>query len=249
MLLDIMSSYNHISVNTKAIKLFGLPTAAYFAVLTEIYPRVISKKLDEMLHDNGYFTVDRNYIESRCGLSVEDQYACDKGLERIGVLHASPDHPDMLMISLDTMFVYLAEDDAKVLEQIRKKAKTKKSDEAAGKRQGMASMLSAYAATLTHVPEVQEAFRLWITAMVDSGKAKMSKAVVQLFYETISNYTKDAQTQVNLLRAATASGYTNAEWVINSASGSRVATKSTPATASRTGVTQKQFSGISSESF
>ena len=249
MLLDIMSQYNQISVNTKAIKLFGLSTAAYFAVLTEIYPRVISKKLDEMLHDNGYFTVDRNYIESRCGLPIEDQYACDKGLARIGVLQVNPDHPDMLMISLDTMFVYLAEDDAKVLEQIRKKAKTKKSDEAVGKRQGMASMLSAYAATLTHVPEVQEAFRLWIVAMVDSGKAKMSKAVVQLFYETISSYTQDTQVQVNLLRAATASGYTNAEWVINSASGARTPIKGVQATASRTGAVQKQFNGISSESF
>ena len=47
MLLDVMSPYNNLMINTKMIKVFGLSTAAYSAVLMEIIPRVLQKKYDE----------------------------------------------------------------------------------------------------------------------------------------------------------------------------------------------------------
>ena len=244
MLLDVMSSYNYVPVNTKAIKLFGLPTAAYFAVLADIYPRVVSKKLNELMNI-GYFTVDRSYVESKCGLSPEEQYTCDLGLERVGVVQINPQNRDMIGISMDTMFACLAENDVKLLDQLRKKAKTKKTDETAGKRAGQVKTFSAHACTLTHVPEVQEAFRTWVTAMVESGKAKMSKAVVELFYNAMSTYTQDPAVQCEILRQATMSGYTNAEWVISSLSRT-----SKTNSATRLNAPQKEFAGVDdSETF
>ena len=128
MLLDIMSPYNNLMINTKMIKIFGLSTAAYFSVLAEILPRVVQKKYDE-LAGTGYFTVDRGYIELRCGLTVEEQLAADAGLARAAVLISNPENPNQLSISMDNMFEILAEDDAKILDKIRKKAKTKKTDD------------------------------------------------------------------------------------------------------------------------
>ena len=238
MLLDIMSPYNHIPVNTKAIQIFGLPTAAYFAVLADIYPRVVSKKLDELIHA-GYFTVDRAYVESKCGLSPEEQYACDKGLERVGVIKVNPTNPDMIGISMDNMFTYLAEDDAKLLEQIKKKAKTKATDAAAGKRAGLISTLSRHALSLSMTQEVQDAYVLWITAIVEGKKAAISKATIQLFNETMTKFTSDPAEQVEILKSAAASGYTNAEWVINSFSRNPAKTRAT-----RINVEQKAFTGI-----
>lgn len=243
MLLDIMSPYNQIPVNVKAVQIFGLPCAAYWAVLADIFPRVVQKKYDELV-TSGYFTVDRKYVESRCGINPEEQIAYDKGLERTGVLAVNPDNPDMLAISMDAMFEILAEDDAKVLEKVRKKAKTKATDTAAGKRAGKISTFSAYAATLAHTPEVQDAYRLWITALVEGGKCAFSKTTVQLFHEAMTRYTSDPGTQIEILRQATASGYPNADWIINSLSKS-YNTKG----GARINTSQKQFIGVSEETF
>lgn len=245
MLLDIMSPYNNLIINTKMIKIFGLSTAAYFSVLAEILPRVVQKKYDE-LAGTGYFTVDRGYIELRCGLTVEEQLAADAGLARAAVLISNPENPNQLSISMDNMFEILAEDDAKILDKIRKKAKTKKTDEADAKRRGKIATFAGFASTLSHTPEVQEAYHLWITALVEGGKCAFSKTTVQLFHDTMTAYTQDPKTQVEILRQAAASGYPNAEWVINSLQkksyGQRsVATYSTQE--------QKQFTGVSEESF
>jgi hypothetical protein len=236
MLVDIMSPYNTLSVNVKAVKLFGLPCAAYWSVLVDIYPRVIKKDLDGLLK-SGFFTVDRGYVTSRCGLSTEEQLTYDQALARVGVLATCPNNPDMLAISMQDMFTILAEDDAAVLKDISKKAKSKSTDKAAGKKAGVISTLSNYASTLTHVPEVQEAFKMWVIALVE-GKKPISKPVVQLFYETMSNFTNNPELQVNILKSATASGYSNAEWVINSIK------KSSAATPTYINATQKQFTGI-----
>lgn len=236
MLVDVMSPYNTLSVNVKMIKIFGLPCAAYWSVLVDIYPRVIKKDLDGLLK-SGFFTVDRGYVTSRCGLTTEEQLALDQALARVGVLATCPDNPDMLAISMRDMFIILAEDDASVLNEVGKKAKSKATDKAAGKKAGMISTLSAYACTLVHNPEVQNAFRMWVTAMVE-GKKSISKPVVQLFYETMVNYTDNPDLQVKILKSATASSYSNADWVINSLK------KSNPVTATYINAPQKQFIGI-----
>lgn len=248
MLLDIMSPYNYVQVNTKMIKIFGLQTAAYFSVLADIFPRVVQKKYEELV-GTGYFTVDRGYIEGRCGLTVDEQIACDQGLARAGVLVSNPENPNMLSISMDNMFIILAEDDAKVLDKIRKKAKTKKTDEAAAKRSGKISTFSAFASTLAHTPEVQEAYRLWITAMVEGGKCAFSKTTVQLFHDTMTAYTQDPKTQIEILRQAAASGYPNAEWIINSFQKRSFNIPSARSTATYINQEQKQFAGVSEESF
>jgi hypothetical protein len=245
MLLDVMSPYNNLMINTKMIKVFGLSTAAYFSVLSEILPRVVQKKYEE-LAGTGYFTVDRGYIELRCGLTVEEQLVADAGLARSGILITHPENPNMLSISMDAMFEILAEDDAKILDKIRKKAKTKKTDEAAAKRSGKISTFSAFASTLAHTPEVQEAYQLWITALIEGGKCAFSKTTVQLFHDAMTRYTSDPATQVEILKQAAASGYPNAEWIINSMQ-KKTGYQRSAATYSTT--EQKQFTGVSEESF
>ena len=250
MLLDVMSPYNNLMINTKMIKIFGLSTAAYFSVLSEILPRVVQKKYEE-LAGTGYFTVDRGYIELRCGLTVEEQLVADAGLARAGVLITNPENPNMLSISMDAMFEILAEDDAKILDKIRKKAKTKKTDEADAKRRGKIATFAGFASTLSHTPEVQEAYHLWITALVEGGKCAFSKTTVQLFHETMTRYTQDPNLQVDILKKAAASGYPNAEWVINSLQkgGYQRQVGYTATLATRIGTEQKQFAGVSEESF
>ena len=244
MLLHALSDYYTIKVNTKMIEVFGIQTATYWAMLIDIMPRVVNKKYEE-LTSTGYFTVERCRIVEKIGMTVEEQLTCDQGLMRAGVVAIHPEDPNKLSIDCARALEIILEDDAKVLKDIRKKAKTKKTDETAAKIAGKVATFSAFAATLTHVPEVQEAYRLWVTALVEGKRCAFSKTTIQLFHETMTAYTNNPALQVEILRSAAASGYTNAEWVINSLS-------KRPTTISATthiGVTQKQFAGVSNETF
>jgi hypothetical protein len=67
----------------------------------------------------------------------------------------------------------------------------------------------------------------------------------------MTRYTQDPNLQVDILKKAAASGYPNAEWVINSLQKGgyqrQVGYNATLAT--RIGTEQKQFEGVSEESF
>ena len=247
MLLDVMSSYHYIPVSVKVIEVFGLPAATYWAVLLDIMPRVVQKKLEE-LTTTGYFTVDRGYVKDRCGLGLEEQYAADLGLARAGVLAVNPENPNSLSISCSAMAEIMLEDDRKVLEKISKKAKTKKTDEAAGKRIGKINTFTAFTSTLSHTPEVQEAYKLWVEAIIEGKKGNLTKGVIQIFHDTLTEFTQDPVQQVRIIREAAAAGYTNVSWVLpkqkpgySTTSGSTVGT--------RLGGQQKQFTGVSTETF
>ena len=239
MLLDIMSPYRELPVNIKAIQIFGIPCAAYWAELVNIYPRVIQKKMGDLQQSGGYFTVDREYVQSRLALSVEEQLTFDAALARVGVLGVDPNDPNKISIDLDTMFEILAEDDAKVLKKIRDKAKTKKTDEAEAKRRGKIATFTGFTATLSHTPEVQEAYKLWVESIIEGKRGNLTKGVIQIFHDTLCEYTQDPATQVRIIREAAAAGYTNVSWVLPKTSGvPRTAGYSAPGT--RINVPQKQ---------
>lgn len=244
MLVDIMSGHSYIMVNTKAVKIFGLTLATYWAVLADIYPRVIEKKLDE-LTSTGYFELKREYVESQCGLKPEEQCAMDQALSRIGVLAVDPNNINRIAIDMSAMAEILLEDDTKVLKKFQKAAKSKKTDEAAAKRQGKVDMFSGFAATLTHDPGVQNAYKLWVEAIIEGKRTNLTKGMIQIFHETLSAFTTDPQYQIKLIREAAAAGYTNVSWVLPK---SRPAYATiTPAT--RINAPQKESVGISEETF
>lgn len=250
MFIDIMSKDSYLLVNKKMVKHFGLELSTYFAVLLEIYPRVVEKKLDSLMQ-TGYFRLQRDYVERECGLKPEQQLALDQALIRLGVLQVNPEDPDLIGINIQQMMEYLVEDEPDALKKLEKKAKTKKTDEAAGKKAGKISTFSGYAATLAHTPEVQEAYRIWITALIEGGKCAFSKTTVQMFHEAMTKFTQDPAVQIEILRQAAASGYPNADWVINSMQNQKRQqvgyTHTVPGTWINT--PQKQFNGVSEETF
>lgn len=113
-----------ISVNQKAIKLFGLETATYFAVITQIVPRVAAKQTAD---EKGFFPIDRHYVEDQSGLTLEQQYHCDTILVKNGVLCESAETRDKISVDLKRYFSVLTETDAKVLDEIKKRAILSKS--------------------------------------------------------------------------------------------------------------------------
>lgn len=245
MFIDIMSKDSYLLVNKKMVRYFGLELSTYFAVLLDVYPRVIEKKWDTLMA-TGYFPLKREYVEKECGIPVEQQLALDQALIRIGVLQVNPENPNEIGINVQQMAEYLLDDDVKVLEKLQKKAKTKPTDVAAAKRQGKIATFTGFTATLSHTPEVQEAYKLWVEAIIEGKKGNLTKGVIQIFHDTLTEFTQDPATQVALIRQAAASGYTNVSWVLPK---NRPAYGTVPVAGTRIGAQQKQFTGVSEETY
>ena len=245
MFIDIMSKDSYLLVNKKMVRYFGLELSTYFAVLLDVYPRVIEKKWDTLMA-TGYFPLKREYVEKECGIPVAQQLALDQALVRLGVLQVNPENPNEIGINVQQMAEYLLDDDVKVLEKLQKKAKTKTTDIAAAKRQGKIATFTGFTATLSHTPEVQEAYKLWVEAIIEGKKGNLTKGVIQIFHDTLTEFTQDPATQVALIRQAAASGYTNVSWVLPK---NRPTYGTVPVAGTRIGAQQKQFTGVSEETY
>lgn len=235
MLMDVMSSYNYIQVNTKLINLFGLNIATYWAELLNIYPRVIKKKKNEVIQSNGFFLVDREYIKSRTSLDLSEQLTCDKVLVKLGVVAVDETDSNRICISLKTMYDILTEDDDKTLAAFQKKAKVKKVSASEAKAAMIRDNLK------NNVVETDldllKAYHNWIDAVLDS-KNWMNKTTIEIFQRTVQTYTDSKTIKLKIIEIATIHGYKDAAWAIN------MYEKDSKKNGTFIGVVQKQNVGI-----
>lgn len=212
MLIDIMSPYSYLQVNTKMISVFGLNVAAYWAELLNIYPRVIKKKKDEVIQANGFFTVDREYIKSRTSLDLADQAKCDKALVNVGALAVSEENPNFICISLNRMFEILSEDDSAAILDIQKKAKSRKGSTTETKAAMIKMNLKK--AVVCSDAELTTAYHTWVDAIMDS-KNVLTKAALEIFVRTVENYSTSKLVKLKIIEIATVHSYRDAQWAIN----------------------------------
>ena len=113
-----------INVNLKAMKLFGIEAATYFALITQILPRVAAKNTAD---ENGFFSIDRKYVEEQIGLSCEKQYNCDSILSRNNLVASADDSRDRIAVDVKQFLSLVAESDPDKLAETMKRSNLPKS--------------------------------------------------------------------------------------------------------------------------
>jgi hypothetical protein len=205
--LDVLSQENHLNVNIKVIKLFGIKTALYWSVLSMILPQVQKKnKLDEF----GYFTIDRKYVTTKTTLTPAEQKECEKVLAQNGIIAISDLDVNKLSVNSALMLEYIIDVDPKDL--IKPKKATTKVDaeeKKALKKAGMVNNLCRYIQESDE--EVRQAYCDWIKAMIEE-KTLNSAAVVN-FESNVNNYTTDKLVKLKLLELAATYAYREFAWV------------------------------------
>ena len=63
--------------------------------------------------------------------------------------------------------------------------------------------------------ELRAAYERWIDGMIDAANCRFTKAVVQLFEKTVSDYTTDKSARLKIIEIATVNSYRDATWAIN----------------------------------
>lgn len=216
MYLDL---FDELRLNKKLVKIAGFEVAAYWAELQSILKQVVKKQTAD---EQGFFPLDRDYVERETTLTINKQLKCEEKLVSLGVIMKDPDNPNRLAISVANMVEVITDEDTTKL----KKTGAVKQDAKAAKIAGI--KITMKKAILETDPEVRAAYERWVDGMVDAANCRFTKAVVQLFEETVASYTTDRAKRLRIIEIATANSYKDANWAISRLSSTRpqsVATK------------------------
>lgn len=199
--------FDELRLNKKLIKLTNFEVAAYWAELQSILKQVVKKGTAD---EKGFFTLDRDFMERETTLNINKQLKCDEKLITMGVVLKDPDNPNRLAISVENMIEIITDEDTK---KLRKSTKTTKADEKAAKVAGIKATLKK--AILEDDIELRAAYERWVDGMVDAQNCRFTKAVIQVFEKTVTEYTKDKSLRLRIIEIATANSYRDATWAIN----------------------------------
>lgn len=210
--------FDDLHVSKKLIKIAGPEVAIYWAELLSILRQVVKKQTADEL---GFFNLDREYVERETSLTLTKQLKCDDKLMSMGVVAKDITNPNRITISVSNMVEILTDEDTT---KLRKKSTAVKKDEKAAKIAGIKATMKK--AILETDPELRSAYERWIDGMVDAANCRFTKAVVQLFEETVTTYTPNKAKRLQIIELATVNSYKDANWAINRLSGGTRPTQS-----------------------
>lgn len=203
MYLDL---FDELRLNKKLVKIAGFEVAAYWAELQSILKQVVKK---QTMDEKGFFLLDREYVERETTLTITKQLKCDEKLLSLGVMLKDPEDPNKISIAVNGMVAVITDEDTTKL----KKSGRTSADAKAAKIAGIKATMKK--AILTTDPELRLAYERWVEGMVDAQSCRFTKAVVQLFEKTITQYTTDKSLQLKIIEIATVNSYKDATWAIN----------------------------------
>ena len=176
MYLDL---FDELRLNKRLVKIAGFEVAAYWAELQSILKQVVKKSTAD---EQGFFTLDRDFMERETTLTVTKQLKCDEALLKLGVLLKDPDNPNRISIAVNGMVAVITDEDTTKLKKTGKTSADAKAAKIAGIK---ATMKKALIETDYNT---RLAYERWIDGMVDAQNCKFTKAVVQLFEKTVTEY-------------------------------------------------------------
>jgi hypothetical protein len=206
--------FDELRLNKRLIKLVGFEVAAYWAELQSVLKQVVKKQTAD---EFGFFNLDREYIERETTLTLAKQLKCEDKLISMGVIVKDPENPNRLCISVSNMIEIITDEDTQKL----KKTSAVKKDAKAAKIAGIKATMKK--AIFEPDLELRAAYERWIDGMIDAANCRFTKAVVQLFEKTVTDYTPDKAKRLKIIEIATVNSYKDATWAISRLSSTRPA--------------------------
>lgn len=211
MWLDVMSQYNTLQVNIKLANLLGLEVATYWAALMDVYARVVNKKKEDLLENDGYFELDRDYITKRTTLQLDKQLEIDAGLNKIEVLFQDENNINSIKLDVEKLCAILVDDSIDAIRDVQRRSKLRREDTARAKKASV--RINLVAALKETDPDVLTAYNNWIDALLEAKKP-LTRQALDIYQNNLNNYTDNKQTKIKILEIATTNAYTEFAWAM-----------------------------------
>lgn len=205
---DILSSASYGRFNRKLANLTSLTCAVYWSEILDIASKVVKKnKFD----GDGFFVLNREYVREQTNIPTELQEQCDAVLSRLGVLDVDKADSNKIRIRLETMAAILIDDNKKDLKSIAITAKVTREDKKESKRVGIIHRLQD--GVVEADEDLLNAYKQWIEVLYDKGVCR--KPQVDLFINSVRNYSSDKAVQLEIIQISTKLSYRDATWAIS----------------------------------
>ena len=200
MLFELLATDMYVSYNVKLAKTLGLTSAIYLSELININRKAIEKNKIK----DGYFKINREYIEDRTTINKADQKDLDKMLSEVKAISIG-ENSDMLKVDMDVL-TSLILGDQKIIVELPNSSKR-------GRPTKQEIIIRALKANIeTNNPELKKAYEDWIDA-VNAKNGWMTKVHVLEGQKVIDNYTnKDLDMALEIIKIATLGGYRDMSW-------------------------------------
>lgn len=200
MLFELLATDMYVSYNVKLAKTLGLTSAIYLSELININRKAIEKNKIK----DGYFKINREYIEDRTTINKADQKDLDKLLSEVKAISIG-ENSDMLKVDMDVL-TSLILGDQKIVAELPNSSKR-------GRPTKQEIIVRALKANIeTNNPELKKAYEDWIDA-VNAKNGWMTKVHVLEGQKVIDTYTnKDLDMALEIVKIATLGGYRDMNW-------------------------------------
>lgn len=214
MIADVLSGNNYINMNVKLAQLTNINTAVYFAEVLNIITKVCQKKKYD---NNGYFKLDRKYVEKRTTLTLDEQYICDETLSNLNAcLEVSEDDRDKVRVNLEALLSQLTGFELTPSEAPKRKRRPRVANTDSTKPRLTKSeyaIINLKKCIKEQDSSLRVAYENWVESTYYSKH--LTKVVVNLFEDTINSFTTDLQTKLEIINRCTANAWADAKWGIN----------------------------------
>lgn len=211
MLADLIASDNYINFNIKAAQILGLNSAVYIAEIINICNKAILKnKLDE----DGFCTVDRNYVCKRTTITQEEQTLIDEKLSKLNIIKISSNSKNKVSIDLNVLASILTSEDLRTIREIKDISVLKTRERKLTQKQTIINSLKNAASHPNK--ELDQAYKNWIEGVYANPNGFLSKGAVKIFMQSVDDYAKgDLDLALKIIDIATVNGYKECQWAIN----------------------------------
>lgn len=205
MLVNLISRDNYNTYNIELAHVIGLHEAIYLNELINIQEKATRKnKLEE-----GFFSVDRNYIKQRTTLKPEEQKDIDIALKSYGILYTGG-NKDSIKIDLNCLITLLNDGNEIVLKKAVKDIKEKKkTSKAEIIKQSLKNNIR------TDNNELRNSYCEWIDSVI-AKRGYMSKKAVAEGQNVVDAFcNRDLDLALKIISIATVNSYIDMNWAIN----------------------------------
>lgn len=204
MLVELLSQSNYQSFNIKLAHLLGLETSIYLNVLIDINEKAYRKN---KVIDDGFFTVDRNYIQERTTLTKAKQVKIESELNRVGLVELSNDHIKICLDILTSLVLEENESIKKDLSNFRKAASSKS--------KGDYILENVKRNIDTSFPmELQKAYADWLDSVYSKLNFINKQTLFNAQKEVDEASNRNLDVALNIINIATANGWKDMRWAV-----------------------------------
>lgn len=204
MLVELLSQSNYQSFNIKLAHLLGLETSIYLNVLVDINEKAYRKN---KVIDDGFFTVDRNYIQERTTLTKAKQVKIESELNRVGLVELSNDHIKICLDILTSLVLEENESIKKDLSNFRKAASSKS--------KGDYILENVKRNIDTSFPmELQKAYADWLDSVYSKLNFINKQTLFNAQKEVDEASNRNLDVALSIINIATANGWKDMRWAV-----------------------------------